>query len=682
MKDDLSKKRVFMLCGHAYSGKTTLCENILSITKAISSPGKVEEGNTSSDYHQDEIERKSSINASFFTLNYKDNLVQFVDTPGYVDFIGEMVSAAAGVDFAVMVIDATEGTGVGTEKAWEIIKKRNIPCLFFINKLDGENADYQKAFKEIKNTLSKQAVPLVYPAGKSANINNIVNILDKKKIDSLESEDKNKALALYSEIVESVAESNDTLLEKYLDKGELDYSELLPALKKAVAQGNIYPVAGGVSISGLGIDELLDIILNIMPATCDRAPIKAKNDNDEEIEIQIQADKPFSGQVIKTSFDPYLGQLSVFRAKTGKLESNTNFYNSTRSSKEKGSQLYHLQGKEQKGRDFIYAGEIGSVTKLKNTHTGDTLCGDKNKVIFADIQFPEATFAASVKPKTRQDEEKIAQALHKLAIEDPTFKVSRDAQTKELIISGIGELHMKVIIERIKRIYGVEIELGKPKVPYKETITKSAKVQGRFKKQTGGHGQYGDVWIEVEPLERGNDFEFVNKIVGGKIPRGYIPSVEKGVRSKMKEGFLAGFPISDIRVILYDGSYHPVDSSDWAFQIAGAMALKNALAQANPVLLEPIMNAEISVDEGFMGQITGDLSSRRGKVMGMDTRGKKEVIKAQVPLEEMYTYASDLKSVTGGRGSYAMSFSHYEIVPKRIAQAIVEKTKQAAEAKK
>jgi len=479
--------------------------------------------------------------------------------------------------------------------------------------------------------------------------------------------------------VENIAESDDTLLEKYLEKGSLEYKEIIPAFKKAIISGEVFPVLGGSATSLIGIDLLIEVLTELMPSCSEFPPYKGKDEQGNSLEIERKLEAPFSAQVIKTIFDPYVGQLNIFRVFSGKLTSNSGFYNSTKKSKEKITQLYFLQGKEQRTQEVIFAGEIGAVAKLKDTSTGDSLCGEERKVIFPEIKFPEPTYSASVKPKTRQDEEKISGALTKLSLEDPTFKVGRDPQTKELIVSGVGELHINVIVNRIKRRFSTDVELGKPKVPYKETITKSVKVQGKYKKQTGGRGQYGDVWIEVEPLERGKEFEFVDKIVGGAIPRNFIPSVEKGIRKAMQEGFLAGYPITDIRVTLYDGSYHPVDSSDIAFQIAGSMALKKALEQGGAVLLEPIMNVEIVVPEEFMGQVTGDINSRRGRVLGMEAKGKNQVVKVQVPLAEMFKYASDLRSVTGGRGSYSMSFSHYEIVPQRIAQGIIEQAKKTEE---
>ena len=681
MRDNLSKKRVFMICGHAQSGKTSLSEAILFKTDTINRLGKVDEGTTVSDYSPDEIERKSSISSSFFTASYKDEFIQFIDTPGYLDFIGEVISASLASDFAIIVIDATSGVEVGTEKAWEIIRKRNLPCLFFIAKLDKENTDYDNILKNIKDSLSKKALPLAYPLGKEASLKDAVDILDKAKTDSLGDQDKLKAQTFYSQLAESVAESDDKLLEKYLNEGVLDYAEVKAALKKAVLNGEVFPVLAGSATSLVGVDLLIDTILEIMPCFGELKAQEAKLEDGSPAQIERKIDASFSAQVFKTISDPYVGQLSIFKVFSGKLPSNSGFYNSKKQNKERIGQLYYLQGKDQQSQDIVCAGEIGSVAKLKDTQTGDSICEDSRKVLFEDVVFPEATYSASIKPKTRQDEEKISQALAKLSSEDPTFQTSRDAQTGELIISGIGELHINVIVNRIKKRFGADVELGTPKVPYRETITKSIQVQGKYKKQTGGRGQYGDVWIQVEPLERGKNFEFVDKIVGGAIPRNFIPSVEKGIKKSMNEGFLAGFPIADIRVILYDGSYHPVDSSDIAFQIAGSMALKKAFEQAGPVLLEPVMDAEIQVPEEFMGQVTGDISSRRGRVLGMDARGKNQIVKVKVPLSEMFKYASDLRSVTGGRGSYSMHFSHYEVVPHKITQTIVEQSKQSKEEK-
>ena len=432
----------------------------------------------------------------------------------------------------------------------------------------------------------------------------------------------------------------------------------------------------GSAVNNIGVKELTDGIVKYMPSPEDRPPKKGKDSKDEDIELKPSADEPFSAQVFKTIIDPYVGQLTVFKVFSGKLASNTSFYNATKGSKERIGQIYYIQGKEQKAVDSVVAGDIAAVTKLKNTETGDSMCDEKSTVKFANMVFPEPAISRSVKPKSRNDEEKISTALHKISTEDPSFKVSRDTQTKELIASGVGDLHIEVMINRIKDRFNVGVELGTPKVAYKETIKKSSKVQSKYKKQSGGRGQYADVWIEVEALKSGGGFEFVNKIVGGAIPRNYIPAVEKGVKNAMAEGIIAGYPVVDIKVTLYDGSYHEVDSSDIAFQIAGAMALRKAALDASPVLLEPIMDVEITVPDEYMGDITGNINSRRGRIMGMGL----QIVQAQVPLAEMFKYATELRSMTGGRGSYTMKFSHYDEVPAKIANTVIAQLKAAKEA--
>jgi elongation factor G len=663
MREDLTKKRIFLLAGHAQSGKTSIAEAILFKCGATSRLGKIDEGTTVSDYEEDEKERKSSINMSVLYADYKGTFLQFVDVPGYLDFIGELISAARAVDFAVIVVDASSGVEVGTEKAWEAMRRENLPCLFVVNKLDKENTSFEKTLEDIRSSLTKKAIPFaVFSAGK---VNSAL---------------KDKNNPYYASIVETVAESDDELLNKYLEKGSLEEGELAPALKKAIINAQLFPVIPMAATSEIGVEALLEALFEIMPSVAQSKPRMAKNmKSGENINIEAKLQLPLAAQVFKTIIDPFVGQLNIFRVFSGKIASNSEVYNSKKSEKEKISQVYLVQGKQQTPQDAICAGEIGALAKLKNTSTQDTFCDAANPLEFPAIEFPLPSFAASVKPKTRQDEDKISAALSRLVSEDPTFKVSRDIQTKELIISGMGELHLNVIIERMKRRYQANVELGTPKVPYKETVTKSVKVQAKHKKQSGGRGQYADVWIELEPLERGKDFEFVDKIFGGAIPRNFIPSVEKGIRKSLDEGILANYPVVDIRVTLCDGSYHPVDSSDIAFQIAGAMAFKKALEQASSVLLEPIMNVEITVPEEFMGQITGDINARRGRVLGMDTKGKSQVVKAQIPLAEMFKYASDLRSVTGGRGSYSMSFSYYEILPTRLAQAVIEEAKKQTE---
>lgn len=653
MGKDLSQKRTFILCGHAQSGKTSLAEAIIFKAKAVSRLGKVDDQTSVSDYEDDEKYRKSSINLSVLNATWQNNLLQFIDVPGYMDFIGDVISSAKAADFAVLVVDAVEGVQVGTEKAWEIIQRENLPCLFFINKLDKENTSFQKTVDDIKRSLTKKAVPFA--------------LFENNKVTDVLTQKSNH---YYGQVVEAVAESDDSLLEEYLEKGAIDVRQLEITLKKAVLNRNLYPIVAGVATQELGIDIGLKYILEAMPSVAEAAPRKVLKE-EKEVILEPKVDGPLVAQVFKTIIDPFVGQLSLFRVFSGQVLGNSEVYNANKQIKEKLGQIYFLQGKQQSSQEVLYAGDLGAVAKLKDTETLETLCQLPNVFECKKASFPPPAYSASVKPKTRQDEDKISAALARLISEDPTCKVSRDAQTKELIVSGLGELHLHVIIERMKRKYGADVELGTPKVPYKETVTKAVRVQGRYKKQTGGRGQFGDCWIEVAPIEREKDFEFVDKIVGGAIPRNYIPSVEKGIKKAMQEGLLAGFPVTDIRVTLFDGSYHPVDSSDIAFQVAASMAFKKALEEAGEVILEPVMHVEIVVPEEFTGQVTGDINSRRGRVLGMDSKGKNEVVKAQVPLAEMFKYASDLRSVTGGRGSYTMSFAHYDTVPSRVAQTII-----------
>ena len=632
---DVQNKRNIILLGHAQSGKTSLSESILFRCQAISRKGSVMEGNTVSDYSWDEIERKSSIDASLLYCDYEGARIQIIDTPGYADFFGEVISGLRAADNAILVVDATAGIEVGTEKSWGLLEELKLPRIIFINKIDKEEADVDKAIAEIKSVLSKKAVLLNSPNSE--------------------------------ELVELVAETDDQLLEKYLAEGKLSPEEVSAGLRKAVIEVKVFPIISGSTATDAGIKELLKSIKDYLASPQERPLLEVQG------EVKFSPEAPFSALVFKSIFDPYVGQLSLLRVFSGRLSSNSSFYNVTQKTAERFTQIYILQGKEQRPIEEAVCGDIVAIPKLKQTQTQDSLAEENHPVEFSLSSFPEPMISASVKPHSRQDEEKISQALAKLTAEDPTFKVGRDQQTKELIISGLGDLHLDVMINRLKKRFNVQVDLGTPKVAYKETITKSAKVQGKYKRQSGGRGQYGDAWIEVNPLERGKEFEFVDKIVGGAIPRGFIPSVEKGVRQAMSEGAIAGYPITDIQVILYDGSYHEVDSSDIAFQIAGAMALRKAVLQAGPVLLEPVMDVEVFIPEEYLGQISGDLNSRRGRVMGMDVKGKNQVIKAQVPLAQMFTYANDLRSITGGRGSYTMKFSHYEQVPTKIANEIISR---------
>lgn len=633
-------KRGVVFVSHAHAGKTSLVESLLFASGAITRKGSIAEGNTVCDYNSDEILRKNSINSSIVNLNWKGHFVQIVDTPGYADFIADMISGLRGADSALVVIDALSGIEVGTERAWDMLEDLGLPRMIFINKTDKENVKLESVIAEIQERFSKSAAVIKMPFS--------------------------------PELIETITETDDSLLERYLEGKDISQEELKAALKKAVAAGKIYPILSGSALKDQGVKELLDFIVDYMPSPLERTPVSAVDPNSKEKkDIKFTEDAPFSALVFKSVSDPFVGQLTVMRIFSGKLAPNTGFYNVNRGAKERIGSLMLLRGKEQRPIASGSCGDIVAVAKLKDTHLGDTLTDEKVQVLFDPIVFPEPVYSSSVKPKTRQDEEKISEALAKLCASDPTFITSRDAQTKELVISGMGDQHVDVMVKRLKERFNVEVEIGTPKIPYKETIKRSAKAQGKHKKQSGGRGQYGDVWLELQPMERGKGFEFVDKIVGGAIPRNFLPSVEKGVKNAMSQGVITSFPMVDFRAIAYDGSYHDVDSSDIAFQIAGALAFRKAVMDAAPVLIEPIMDVEITVPEDCMGAIPADLNSRRGRVMGVEARSKNQTIKAKVPLSEMYRYATDLRSMTGGRGSYLMRFSHYEEVPAKISQTII-----------
>ncbi|MDP8230471.1 MAG: elongation factor G [Candidatus Gorgyraea atricola] len=673
--------RNIALISHAGSGKTTLAEAMLHNAGASNRFGKVEDGTTVSDYSEDEKERKVSINASILSFSYAKKRINLIDTPGYADFIGEALTVLRGVDSAIVLVDACEGVEVGTDKVWSLADQYNLSRIVFINKMNKENIDFNNIVNDIKDRLGKGCVLATMPIGSGANFKGVVSLMDKAAIDALSGPEKDNAVKLKNALIEVIAENNDELLEKYLDGKELTPEEVASGFKKGVASGEIFPIFCGAAMLDIGVKELLSSIGEILPSP-DQRPARKVSDakTKEEKELKPDVSAPFAANVFKSIADPYVGQLTIFRIFSGTLKSDTNFYNVTKGARERFGPLLSLCGKEQHAVTEVIAGDIVAVAKLKNTSTGDSLCDEKKQVIFPDVSFPEPAMSFSVKPKTRQDEDKIFTALQKLTAEDKTFVTTRDEQTKELIVSGMGDLHLDIMINRLKKRFHVEVEKGTPKVAYKETIKKMTKVQNKHKRQTGGHGQYGDVWIQIDPVERGKGFEFADKIVGGAIPRNYIPAVEKGIVEAMSKGVLAGYPLVDLRVTLYDGSYHDVDSSDMSFKIAASGALRKAALDANPILLEPVMDVDVIVPDEYMGDITGNLSSRRGRIAGMDVQGKSQVIKAKVPLAEMFKYASELKSMTGGRGSYTMRFSHYEEVPHKTTQTIIAKYEEQKKA--
>ncbi len=684
-KVEPEKIRNIAVVGHGGCGKTTLVEGLLFASGQITRFGKVEDGTTISDYDPEEIKRKISINTALAFFFYKDFKINLIDTPGYADFIGEVVSALSATDSLLFVIDAASGVQVQTEKIWHMAQEE-LPRAFFINRLDKEGSDFSSAVESIKSSFQKVVVPLQIPVGKEANLKGIIDLLEMKAIiyenqkpkeADIPQELKGEAESSREKLIEAAAESSDELLEKYLEGGGLTKSEILEGLKKSFSDGKIIPIFSGSATQLIGVHSLLDFIINLFPSPLERKEIKGINPKTkEEITKKIAPSEPLVSLVFKTMTDPYVGKLNYVRVFSGTLKTDSHLLNATKDRRERVGHLYMMRGKNQEDVGEVVSGDITTIPKLTETATGDTLCDESSPIVLTPPNFPEPVFSVAIEPKTKGDEEKLSTCLTKLAEEDLTLKVYRNHETKQTIVTGLGDLHLEILLSHLQRKFNVEAILLEPRIPYKETIKSTASAQGKYKRQTGGRGQYGDVWLKVEPLPRGAGFEFVDKIVGGVVPKNYIPAVEKGIKEAMEGGVLAGYPMIDIRVTLYDGSFHPVDSSDMAFKIAGSLGFKKATQEAGLTLLEPIMNLEVMVPEKYMGDVIGNLSGKRGKIQGMETRGKYQLVKALVPLAELSKYATELRSLTHGEGAFSMEFSHYEEVPFEIAQKIVEKAQK------
>lgn len=659
--------RTLAVVAHSSAGKTSLIEALLYKAGATSRLGKVDDGTSVADYNAEEKERKVTIYSKPLYFTHNNKSIFIMDTPGYADFFGDVISSIRVADGAVVVVDGVSGIQVGTQRVWKKLAEKEVPRFIFINKLDKDNSDFFKVLNSVRDTFGKICVPIQIPVGKEKEFKGVVDLINGE-IPAEAEEYKNM-------LIESIAESDDVLLEKYLETGSLTGEELLPALKKGILENKIIPVLGGAAVKELGTSELLAAIENYMPSPVDKGEIKALLDKS----CKPAAGEPLGAFVLKAITDPYVGQVTFFRVYSGTVKSDSVVYNATKGTKEKIGQLMLILGKEQKSIPEAGPGDIAAVAKLKGTSVNDTFSTQSNPIKFEDIAFPKPSVSYAVQPKSKGDEEKIGNGLHRLAEEDHTFEVSRDRETKELVISGMGDLHLDIMLRKLKSKFGVEVNKSAPKIAYKETISGEGGAQYRHKKQSGGAGQFAEVWMRVEPLERGKGFEFVDEVVGGAIPAQFVMSCEKGIKSAMGQGPLAGYPVVDIRAIVYDGKTHPVDSKDIAFQIAARNGFKDACLKAKPVLLEPIMNVEVYVSPEFMGDITGDLNGKRGRVMGMDQMGDMQVVKAQIPIAEMSRYSADLKSITGGRGTFTMEFSHYEEVPGRITQDIVAKAKKVKE---
>jgi len=675
------KLRNVALVAHGGAGKTSLAEALLFQAGATKRLGSVDQGTSILDYDPEEVKRKISITTSVAPIEWKGYKINILDTPGYFDFVGEVIGSLRVADGAVIVVCATNGVEVGTEKVWGYADERDLPRMVFINKMDRENADFFKVLARLREMYGQQVIPIQLPIGQAEGFKGIVDLVKMKgfiysngKVEEVDIPDELQAdVESYREaLIEAAAVTDDELAMKYLEGEPLSQEELEKALGEGTKTRQIIPVLCGSSLLGAGVDAFLDYCIHCLPAPNETGEVKGVvPGSDEEAVRKQSADESLSALVFKTMADPYVGRLTLFRVYSGVLKSDSQVYNATRQIDERIGQVFLIRGKEQIPVDSVTAGDLAAVAKLQGTLTGDTLCVKNAPIVLPSIQFPEPTLMMAIHPKAKGDEDKIASGLARLQEEDPTFTVTRVTETGQTVVSGIGDMHLEIIASRLASKFGVGVELTVPKVPYKETIKGKADVEYKHKKQTGGRGQYGHVLIRMEPLPPGGGFEFVDEIFGGAVPRQFIPAVEKGVQETMSEGVLAGYPVVDVKVTLYDGSYHSVDSSEMAFKIAASMAFKKGFMQASPILLEPIMSVEVKVPEAYMGDIIGDLNKKRGRILGMDPENGYQIIRALVPQAELFRYATDLRSITQGRGSFKMTFDHYEEVPANIAEQVI-----------
>ncbi len=690
--EEIGRLRTIALVGQGGSGKSQLAEAMLFTAGATSRLGRPDDGTGVMDFEPEELHRGISIGSSFHHLTWKRVEVIIANTPGYSAFLPDSFNTLRAVDGVVMLVSPGSDMKVEAEKIWETVRELELPRIAFVSRLDREHTSFDAAISDLEKRPEAKPVPLTLPVGEETGLSGVIDVLAGKALmyadtsgkateQELNAEQKTRADKARSALLDAVAETDDALLEEYLDKGSLPEEKLGPALRSAVLAGKITPVFCGSGAKGIGIGPLLDAITALLPAPNERPAQKLRSaSGGEDQERSADPSAPFAALVFKTVIDPFAGKLSLLRVVSGTAHSDAAVLNSSRESKERFGQLLRLEGKKQTPIGAALPGEIIAVAKLKDTATGDTLCDEKSAVLVEPPSRPHPVISFAVRPKSKADEEKASAALHKLVEEDTALEMHRDAQTHEIILSGTGQMHIEVTVEKLKRKFNVEVELLPPKVPYREAIKGRSEAQGKYKRQSGGRGQYGDCWLKLEPLPRGKGFEFEDEIVGGAIPRQFIPSVEKGVKSTLVEGFLAGYPIVDVKVTVFDGSYHDVDSSDMAFQIAASMGFKAAMEKAHPIILEPIVALEVACPDECMGDVIGDLNSRRGKVLGMDRKGQSQVIKAMVPMSEVLKYAPDLRSITSGRGSFEQRFDHYEEAPPPVAEKIIKENKAAREA--
>lgn len=674
--------RNLALVGHSGSGKTNLTESMLFQSGATKRLGNVTDKNTLSDFSKEEMERGTSIGTSIIPVEWRNFKVNIIDTPGYMDFSGEVIGALRASEAALLVIDATSGIEVGTERAWKYAENIGLPRIIFINKIDGENVNFRKLMEELEESFGKKVIPFSVPIGEGENFVGVTDVIYQKgfkyenaapKETELNHDQVKATERMYEEIAEVVAGSDEVLMEKYFNGEKFTREDLLRGVTTALLEGDAVPLLVGSGEKGIGIDILLNTIVNYMPAPNDkRAHTGFRYEEGEEREISEK--DPFAAVVFKTITDPFVGKISIFKVISGKLKKDTPLYNSSKEEAEKLGGVYVIRGKNQIEVEEICAGDIGATTKLAVTGTGDTLCTKDHIVKYKKIKYPQPVLFYAIEAKTKGDEEKLSTSLRKLREEDPSFVIERNAETKQLTIGGLGQVQLDVILEKLKNMFGVEVVKVPFIIPYRETIKKTASVQGKHKKQSGGAGQYGDVWVRFEPCQE--DFVFDEEVFGGSVPKNYFPAVEKGIIEAKEHGVLAGYPVTNFKAVLYDGSYHDVDSNEMSFKIAASIAFKKGMEEANPVLLEPIMKVEVSIPDSYLGDVMGDMNKRRGRILGMDQqRDGSQLLIAEAPQSEMFEYSIDLRAMTQGRGNFNMEFVRYEEVPANISQKVIEKAK-------
>jgi elongation factor G len=676
------KIRNIALIAHQGTGKTTLTESMLHRMGEITRMGSVEEGNTVSDYKSEEIERQISVSTTLVVGQHKNTKINLLDAPGFTDFAGEVKSAIRVADVVGVLVHATSGIEVGTELFWGFAEERKLPRFFYVNQCDREHSDFDRVVESLTEEYGS-VIALQYPVNEGEKFNQIVDLVTMKLVTwnpdggeksraDIPAEHKEKADEMRLKLVETVAEADDDLMENFFENDGLSNDDVILGLQKGFRECSIFPLLCGAAKTQTGTSLLLDFFVKLAPSPFDMPNVKASMEKvDSETELICDSNAATAAFIYKTISDKHIGDLTFFRVYQGTLNSGDDLLNTTRGKIEKIGQIFTVSGKTRKSVDSVFAGDMGSLVKLKDTHTGDTLSSSKEGFVLEGVGFPDPVIQIAIEPRNKGDEEKISNALHILIEEDPSYKFNYDPEMSQLLVSGQGELHLNILMQYLKERFGVEVDEYQPKIPYRETIKGSAEGQGKYKKQSGGRGQFGDCWLKLEPLPRGEDFEFVDAIVGGVIPSKFVPAVEKGVISTLSEGVIAGFKVVDVRVTCYDGSYHTVDSSENAFRVAGSLGFKKIFKECKPQILEPIYNVEIRVPEEFMGDVMGDISSRRGKIVGMDALGRFQVIRGKVPMAELYKYSSTLRSLTGGRGLFKSSFSHYEGVPSEIQQKLV-----------